>query len=77
MSKLVKLAIQMQWRPRKKDLQVIKILIFVFINEYFERFSFIYDINYLKSMPKEDFLRHCNDLGAILQEGENCLLTYQ
>ena len=41
------------------------------LNEYFERFGFIYDINYLKSIPKEDLLKHCNDLATILREGEN------
>ena len=41
------------------------------LNEYFDRFSFIYDINYLKFLPREDLLKHCNDLGTILRESEN------
>ncbi|CAH0406568.1 unnamed protein product [Chilo suppressalis] len=41
------------------------------LNEYFDQFGFIYDINYLKSIPKEDLLKHCNDLGTILREDEN------
>ena len=45
---------------------------FKVLNEYFDRFVFIYDINYLKFLPREDLLKHCNDLGTILREGENC-----
>ena len=41
------------------------------LNEYFDRFGFIYDINDLKFLSKEDLLKHCNDLGTILWEGEN------
>ena len=41
------------------------------LNEYFDRFGFIYDINYLKLLPREDLLKHCNDLGTILRKGEN------
>ena len=41
------------------------------LNEYFDRFVFIYKINYLKFLPKEDLLKHCTDLGTILREGEN------
>ena len=41
------------------------------LNEYFDRFGFIYDINYLKFLPREDLAKHCNDLVTILREGEN------
>lgn len=41
------------------------------LNEYFKRFGFIYDMNYLKSLSKEDLQKHCNDLDTILREGEN------
>ena len=41
------------------------------LSEYLDRFGFIYDINYLKFLPREDLLKHCNDLGTILREGEN------
>ncbi|GBP51838.1 Zinc finger MYM-type protein 1 [Eumeta japonica] len=44
---------------------------FKVLNEYYEQFGFIYDLNYLKSIPKEDLLKHCNDLGTILREDEN------
>ncbi|GFU85618.1 zinc finger MYM-type protein 1 [Trichonephila clavipes] len=43
------------------------------LNEYFEQFGFIYDINYLNSIyiSKEDLLKYYNDLGTILREGDN------
>ena len=41
------------------------------LNEDFDCFGFIYDINYLKFLPREGLLKHCNDLGTILREGEN------
>ena len=44
---------------------------FKVLNENFDRFGFIYDINYLKFFPREDLLKHCYDLGTILREGEN------
>lgn len=40
------------------------------LNDYYDRFGIIYDINYLKSLEKKALLKHSNDLGAILQ-GEN------
>ncbi|XP_051170603.1 uncharacterized protein LOC127287620 [Leptopilina boulardi] len=41
------------------------------LNEYHEQFGFIYDINCLKSLSKEDLLKHCSNLGEVLREGEN------
>ena len=41
------------------------------LNEYLDRFGFNYAINYLKFLLREDLLKHCNDLGTILREGEN------
>ncbi|KAF0749389.1 Uncharacterized protein FWK35_00024052 [Aphis craccivora] len=40
------------------------------LNEYFECFGFIYDMNILRSISKEDLYKHCCDLGTVLQEGE-------
>ncbi|CAG9767674.1 unnamed protein product [Ceutorhynchus assimilis] len=40
------------------------------LNKYFERFCFIYDINYLKSLSKKDLHKHCKDLTTILRQGE-------
>jgi len=40
------------------------------LNEYFEYFGFIYDMNILRSISKEDLYKHCCDLGTVLQEGE-------
>ena len=45
--------------------------LFKALNEYFDRFGFIYNTNYLKFLPREDLLKHCNDLGTILRKGEN------
>lgn len=41
------------------------------LNEYFERFGFICNINGLKALSKEDLYKHCGDLDAILRVGEN------
>ncbi|XP_071051124.1 uncharacterized protein [Onthophagus taurus] len=41
------------------------------LNEYFERFGFIYDINYLRSLSKQNLLKHCNDVGTTLRDVEN------
>ena len=41
------------------------------VNDYYDRLGFIYDINYLKFLPREDLLKHYNDLGTILRKGEN------
>ena len=40
------------------------------LNEYFDHFGFVYDINYLKFLPRKDLLKHCYDLGTILRKGE-------
>ncbi|KAF2886830.1 hypothetical protein ILUMI_19344 [Ignelater luminosus] len=69
-------SVEMQYRVNFFNKMIDAIIVdtecrFKALNEYYERFGFIYDIDYLKSIPKEDFLKHCNDLGTILREGEN------
>lgn len=41
------------------------------LNEFCDKFGFIYDINYLKSLSKEELRQHCDDLGNVLRIGEN------
>ncbi|XP_046998304.1 uncharacterized protein LOC124613634 [Schistocerca americana] len=38
------------------------------LNEYFEQFGFIYDMNYLKSLSKDKLRKHCNDLDTIFKK---------
>ena len=41
------------------------------LSEYYNNFGFLYDINNLKSLPNNELLKHCNDLGLVLQDGES------
>lgn len=67
---------EMQYRVNFFNTMIDAIIVdtecrFKALNEYFERFGFIYDIRCLNSISKEDLLKCCNDLGTILRDGEN------
>ena len=44
---------------------------FTALTEYYNNFGFLCDINNLKSLPNNELLKHCNDLGLVLQDGES------
>ena len=44
---------------------------FMSLNQHFENFGFLYDLNKLKKIPKEQILKNCQDLHTVLQVGES------
>ena len=44
---------------------------FTALTQYYNYFGFLYEINNLKSLTKIELLKHCNDLGILLQHGES------
>ena len=44
---------------------------FTALTQYYKYFGFLYEINNLKSSTNCEFLKHCNDLGILLQHGES------
>ena len=42
---------------------------FTALTQYYNYFGFLYEINNLKSSTNCEFLKHCNDLGILLQHG--------
>jgi len=44
---------------------------FTALTKYYNNFGFLYEINNLKSLSNDELLKHCNDLGVVLQDGES------
>jgi len=44
---------------------------FTALTKYYNNFGFLYEINNLKSLSNDELLKHCNDLGVVLQDEES------